>query len=272
MAASNEVQMSCGLDRKIERSGSDSWCRDSTLDCPPEDYMHFCGWRGCVVGRGAGTCGIEGVFGSKSAAHDCAQISSSEQVLGEMAKLIGFIMAPEETALEQREIDNMANVSVELERVDDGESPKRQDFEFECENGGKRDWCESVPVDGNRSVVETLAQNWTPLDREVQREWADRHQRTCALLGRSRSQKGLLGDLRECLSTSVVVATSLLERGRDSKSTDGRIRCRRRYPKFVGTQMVSQNLCNNLQDGYMLFSFVGNGSISRNLGKLRPFP
>ena len=23
--------------------------------------------------------------------------------------------------------------------------------------------------------------------------------------------------------------------------------------------MVSQNLCNNLQDGYMLLSFVGNG-------------
>ena len=51
--------------------------------------------------------------------------------------------------------------------MDDGESPKRQDFELERENGGKRDLCEAATVDGNGSVVETLVQNWTPLDRDV---------------------------------------------------------------------------------------------------------
>ena len=32
----------------------------------------------CVVGRGAGLCGIEGVFGWRCASRDCAQIRSSE--------------------------------------------------------------------------------------------------------------------------------------------------------------------------------------------------
>ena len=85
--------------------------------------------------------------------------------------------------------------SVELERVDDDVSSKRQDFELECENGGKRDWCEAPPVDGTGSLVETLAQNWTPLDRDVQHECS-------ALLGRTCGQDGLLGELREGLEMS----------------------------------------------------------------------
>ena len=48
-------------------------------------------------------------------------------------------MVPEETALEHREVDNVAGYLLELGRVDDGESSKRQDFVLECENGGKRD-------------------------------------------------------------------------------------------------------------------------------------
>ena len=49
---------------------------------------------------------------------------------GEMAKCVQFIMAPEETALENREVDNVAGVLVKLERVDDGGSSKGQDFEL----------------------------------------------------------------------------------------------------------------------------------------------
>ena len=59
-------------------------------------------WLCCAVGRDAGICGIGGVFGWKCAARDCAQISSSE-----MANRIGFIMAPQETALQHREVDNV---------------------------------------------------------------------------------------------------------------------------------------------------------------------
>ena len=56
----------------------------------------------------------------------------------------GFTMAPEEVALEHCEIDNVAVFSVEFERVDGGESPQRQLFEQECENGGERDRSEEA--------------------------------------------------------------------------------------------------------------------------------
>ena len=154
------------------------------------------------------------MFGWNCAARDCAQVSFSEQMLGEMANRLGFIMEPEETALECREIDHVAGFSVELESVDDGESSK---ISIWSANSGNRDWCETAPVDGDGSVVETLAQNWAPLDPEVQHEYADSHQRTSALLGRSRGQNGL-GDQREDLeiSASVVeMATALLERNRE---------------------------------------------------------
>ena len=61
--------------------------------------------------------------------------------------------------------------------MDDGERSKREDLELECENGGKRRWCEADPLDGNVPVVETPGQNWTTFDRKVQHECADSHQR-----------------------------------------------------------------------------------------------
>ena len=82
------------------------------------------GWLCSVVGRSVGIC----VSGWECATCDCAQISSSEQMLGEMANRV-----------EQRKIDIVAGFSVELELVDVGESSKREDLELECENGGKRD-------------------------------------------------------------------------------------------------------------------------------------
>ena len=106
-------------------------------------------------------------------------------------------MDPEEAALEHREIDNVAGFLVEFERVDDGESSKRQDFDFECENGGRRDWYEARPLDGHGSV-ETLAHNWTPLDREVQHEFSDSHHGPSTLLGWACGLNGLFRDLQRC--------------------------------------------------------------------------
>ena len=40
---------------------------------------------------------------------------------------------------------NVAGISLEVERLDDGQGPKRQKCELECENGGKRDWSEKPP-------------------------------------------------------------------------------------------------------------------------------
>ena len=67
----------------------------------------------------------------------------------------------------------------------------------------QRDWCEADAVDGNGSVVETLAQDGTPLDREVPHEYADR---CCA--GQDMWPEGLLGVLREGLEMS---RTSVVE-------------------------------------------------------------
>ena len=100
-----------------------------------------------------------------------------------MENCFEFIMAPKDVALEHCEIDSVAGFSVEFERVDDSESSKRQNIELECENGCKRGCSEEAAVDGHGSVVETLAQDWSPLDREVQHECVDSHQSTCALLG-----------------------------------------------------------------------------------------
>ena len=65
-------------------------------------------------------------------------------------------------------------------------------------------------------MVETLTQDWPPLNREMQHERADSHQRKSALLGWSRGQHGLLGDLRQGLemsgTTVAEVATAPLER------------------------------------------------------------
>ena len=56
-------------------------------------------WLGSCVGGSVGISGVDGVSGRKHATRDFAQNSSSEQMLGEMANCIEFIMDPEETAL-----------------------------------------------------------------------------------------------------------------------------------------------------------------------------
>ena len=65
-------------------------------------------------------------------------------------------------------------------------------------------------------MVETLAQDRSPLDREVQQECSDCHQGTSAPLGRSCCQNALLRGLREGLemlgSSVVEVATTPFKR------------------------------------------------------------
>ena len=56
--------------------------------------------------------------------------------------------------------------SLEFECLDDGQDSKRQDCKLECEGGGERHRREKAAMDGTGPVVETLAQNWTSLDRE----------------------------------------------------------------------------------------------------------
>ena len=60
-ASGSSVSCSSGSDggrsdRNIERSGTDSWCRENTLDKPSEDGgLEFSGgWLGSVAGRSVG--------------------------------------------------------------------------------------------------------------------------------------------------------------------------------------------------------------------------
>ena len=62
---------------------------------------------------------------------------------------------------------DVAGFSLECECLDDDQDTKRQHVELECENGGKRDWREEATTDGNGPIVETLAQDGSQMDREV---------------------------------------------------------------------------------------------------------
>ena len=94
-----------------------------------------------------------------------------------------------------------------------------------------------VTRDGTGPVVETLAQNWTSVDRKEQHERVDGHPRTYAQLGWSCCQDGLQRNLCEGLemprSSMVEMETATLERSGErqnglahthsgSKSTGGR--------------------------------------------------
>ena len=57
-----------------------------------------------------------------------------------------------------------------FECLDDGQGPKRQNCKLRCGDGGERHRREEGAVDGAGTVVETLAQNWSSVDRERQHE------------------------------------------------------------------------------------------------------
>ena len=102
---------------------------------------------------------------------------------GEVETSSEFFMATQVVEAEHCENYNVAGLFLEFECLDDGQSPKRQNCELECEDGGERYRREKAAMDGSGPTVETLAQNWTSVDREGQHERRDGHQRTHAQLG-----------------------------------------------------------------------------------------
>ena len=92
---------------------------------------------------------------------------------------------------------DVAGFPLELECLDDGQGTERQNCELERENGGECCWSEEAARDGTGSVVETLAQDWSSMDREMQYECAGCHQRSYAQLGRPCGQDGLQRNLCE---------------------------------------------------------------------------
>ena len=146
-----------------------------------------------------GTSSRDGVSGRKCKTCDRTQNSSSQQMSGDMETCVEFSMAPQIVAAEHCKDYDGAGLPLEFECLDDGQGTKRQNCELERENGGEFCWSEEAARDGTGSVVETLAQDWSSMDRERQHECAGCHQRTNAQLGRPCGQDGLQRNLREGL-------------------------------------------------------------------------
>ena len=193
------------------------------------------GWTGCVEGS-TGVCGIKGVLGRERKTRNRTQ----QIVKAEHCKNY-----------------NVAGPSLEFECLDDGQGPKRQNCELECEDGGERHRREKAAMDGIEPVVETVAQNWPSLDRKGQYERVDGHQRTSSQLGRSCCHDGSQGNLCEGLemprSAMVEMETASLERrgessnGRahvqnGSKSTGGRTWLLGKCRKSLEMQTVCRNV------------------------------
>ena len=188
----------CGSDggrgnRKTERDWSVCRYTENTLDKSPEydRQKHCCGRTGCAMGGSLGVCGIEGVSGRECKTNDRAQNRSGQQMSGEVETCLDFFVTSKNVALEHCKNHNVAGFSLEFERVDDDQDTKRRDCDLECENGGKRDWRAEAIVDGIGPVVETLAEDGSQMDREMQHERRVCHQRTSTQLGRSCGQNGL---------------------------------------------------------------------------------
>ena len=120
--------------------------------------------------------------------------------------------------------------SLELARVDDGKGTKRQNCELEYENGGKRGWREEATMNGNGPMVGTLAQDRSPLDREVQHEWRQ-------------------------VGWSASTTMQNLQMGR------------RKSPSLLEVQMALRNQSNCLQVGCSLLRIVGNGDGLQKMDK-----
>ena len=78
-----------------------------------------------------------------------------------------FPIAPQIVAVEHHKDYDVAGLPLELECLDDGQGTERQNCELERENGGECCWSEKAARNGAGPVVETLAQDWSSLDREM---------------------------------------------------------------------------------------------------------
>ena len=155
-------------DTKTERGWTDGWCTENTLDEFPEDggQKHHGRWIGCGVGGSFGVRGIDGVSGRECTTCDRTQNSSSQQMSSKMETCVEFPVAPQIVAVEHRKNYDVAGFPLELECLDDGQGTERQNCEPERENGGECCWSEKAARNEAGSVVETLAQDWSSMDRE----------------------------------------------------------------------------------------------------------
>ena len=101
---------------------------------------------------------------------DRTQNSSSQQMSCKMENCVEIPMAPQIVAGEHRKDYDVAGFPLELECLDDDQGTERKNCELERENGGECYWSEKAARNGAGTVVETLAQDWSSMDREMQYE------------------------------------------------------------------------------------------------------
>ena len=139
-ASCDLIRRRCGSGSSV--NGTDCGCREKHIGQAKDGGLEYWGRKVCLDGHAR-----------LSIAHRSAQ---ANKWLAKWRALLSSSWLPRKLRLNIV----MPGFSVEFERVDDSERSKRQEFELECENCGRRDWCEAPRLDGNGPVVETLAQNW----------------------------------------------------------------------------------------------------------------
>ena len=148
-----------------------------------EEVLEFVGSMVCLDGNAR-----------HAIAHRTAQ---ANKMPCKMETCVGFLMAPQIVAVEHRGDCGVAGFPLGLGCLDDGQGTERQNCELERENGGECCWSEKTARNGAGTVVETLAQDCSSMDREMQYECAGGHQRSHAQLGWTCGKYGLRRNLCE---------------------------------------------------------------------------
>ena len=173
---------------------------------------------------------------------------------------VEFPMAPQIVAVEHHKDYDVAGFPLELECLDDGQDTERQKL-----RAGVREccWSEKAARNGAGTVVETMAQDWSPMDREMQYESAGGRQRSYAQLGWTCGKDGLQRNLCEGLemprSLMVEMETAKLERGGERDKWSGphpqRFMVAGEVSKFVGN---ADGLSKTVQDNTGWLHFAQN--------------
>ena len=151
---------------KIERCRSECWCTETHWTSHPkimnksimvdglavlwEEVLEFVGSKVCLEGNAR-----------HAIVHRTAQ---ANKCLAKWRHVLNSSWLPRL----MRQTTMWQGFSMECECLDDDQDTKRHQIELECENDGKRDWREEASMAGNGPVVETLAQDGSQMDRQMQ--------------------------------------------------------------------------------------------------------
>ena len=175
---------------------------------------------------------------------------------------------------------NVAGPSLKFECLDDGQDPKIQNCELECEDGGERHRREEAALDGIRTSGGDYGTELAIDGSKRQYERVDCHQRTYAQLGWSCCQDGPQRNLCEGLemprSSMVEMETGSLERSGErqmvwptpstvQKSRGGRTWLLVKSPNSLEMQTVCRNLSRTTRVGCILLKTVEAGNSFRNV-------